>query len=147
MDTFPAPALRRRTFMESEQVMPKRAHGTGTVTPYKDGFRLKWSDPDGARGSKVIRPATRRQAETALRGILADLDKGVFHDERKGNVRFDEFAKEWLALKEPQVKFSTYKNLQSLLSTVILPTFGALKLNQITRRSVDIWLSRTPSTR
>lgn len=122
--------------------MAKRAHGTGTVTPYKDGFQLKWSLPDGGRGSKVIRPATKKQAEALLRGILADLDKGVFHDERKGNVRFSDFAKEYLAFKEKQVSYGQYKNYLSLLKTTILPTFGAKKLNQITRRSVDTWWSR-----
>lgn len=129
--------------MESdEQSMAKRAHGTGSVTEYKDGFLLKWYDLNGNRGSKVVRPATEKEANRVLRGILADLDRGVYHDDRKGAVRFDAFAKDWLEWKEPQVKHSTFKNYAPLLKTTILPMFGAKRLNQITPRVVDIWWAK-----
>jgi hypothetical protein len=120
----------------------KRAHGAGSVTEYKDGFRLRWSTPDGGRGTKVMRGVTRKLAEAELRRILAELAQGTFHDDRKGNVRFDAFVRDWLEWKEPQVRYSTFKNYGPLLKTTSLPTFGAKKLNQITERMVDVWWAR-----
>lgn len=80
-----------------------------------------------------------------LRSILSDLEKGEYHDERKGNVRFDELSKQWLEWKEPQVTVGTYRNYPSLLKTTLLPTFGSKKLNQITKRTVDIWWAKHSS--
>lgn len=125
--------------------MSKRAHGTGTITPYKDGFQLKWSTPEGGRGSRVVKPATRRQAEQELRRILAEVDRGEHRDERQGTVSFDAFFQDWLAMREKEVKPSTYKNLVSLHKTVLSPTFGSKKLNTITRRSVDLWWAKHSS--
>lgn len=122
--------------------MSKRAHGTGTVTPYKDGFQVKWSTPEGGRSSKVVRPSTRRQAEQELRRILAEVDTGAWVDERKGAITFDTMAKDWLALKETQLAHKTIVDYRSLLKTTIMPTFGGRKLNAITKRSIDIWWSR-----
>ncbi|MBD8509843.1 site-specific integrase [Microbacterium sp. CFBP 8790] len=123
----------------------KRSHGTGNISEYKDGFRLKWSTPEGGRGSKVLRPSTRRQAEQELRRILAEVDRGEHQDDRRGAVTFDAFFKDWLALRELEVKPSTFKNLVSLHKTVLSPTFGSRKLNTITRRSVDLWWAKHSS--
>ncbi|MGN7968042.1 tyrosine-type recombinase/integrase [Microbacterium sp. 22296] len=119
--------------------MDKRSHGQGQITAHKDGFRLRWSTPEGGRSSKVLRPATRRQAEQELRRILAEVDKGEHQDDRRGSVTFDDFWRDWLALRELEVKPSTYKNLVSIHRTMLSPTFGNRKLNTITRRSVDVW--------
>ncbi|MEZ3156688.1 tyrosine-type recombinase/integrase [Microbacterium sp. BWR-S6Y] len=119
--------------------MRKRTHGTGTITPYKDGHQLKWSTPDGGRPSKVFRPSTRKQAEQELRRILTEIDKGEYRDDRRGSVTFDAFWKDWLAYREMEVKPSTFKNLVSIHKTALSPTFGGQKINTITRRAVDIW--------
>ncbi|MCM3615783.1 site-specific integrase [Microbacterium enclense] len=123
--------------------MDKRAHGQGQVTPYRDGFRIRWSLPDGGRSSKVIRPANRKKAEDELRKILSALDSGSWVDERRGTMTFDAMAADWLALRESQVTHTTFVNYKSLLKTTILPTFGGRKLNTITRRQIDIWWSKT----
>lgn len=133
--------LRRITDMNGNSV-DKRSHGQGQITAHKDGFRLRWSLPDGGRSSKVLRPATRRQAETELRKILSALDTGTWVDERRGTMTFGAMAKDWLALRENQVTHTTFVNYKSLLKTTILPTFGGRKLNTITRRQIDIWWSK-----
>lgn len=125
----------------SGQNMTKRSHGTGTVVEYKDGYQLKWSLPDGGRSSKVLRPATKKQAEAELRKILSALDTGTWVDERRGTMTFDAMAADWLALRENQVTHTTFVNYKSLLKTAILPTFSGKKLNTITRRQIDIWWS------
>ncbi len=123
----------------SGKQMTKRSHGTGTVTAYKDGHQIKWSTPEGDRVSKVLRPSTRRQAETELRKILASMDSGTWVDERKGSITFDTMVTDWMALREPQVTHTTFINYRSLLKTTIMPTFGGKKLNAITPRQIDIW--------
>lgn len=122
--------------------MTKRSHGTGTVTAYKDGHQIKWSTPEGDRVSKVLRPSTRRQAETELRKILASMDSGTWVDERKGSITFAAMAEDYMALMETQLAPKTMTDKRSLLKTTILPTFGHKKLNAITKRSVDIWWSQ-----
>lgn len=128
----------------------KRSHGTGTISEYKDGFRVKWSTPEGGRRSKVLRPSTRRQAEQELQRIHAEMDRGERQDDRRGSVTFDAFFQDWLAIRKMQVKPKTYKDLVSLHKTVLSPAFGSQKLNTITRQSVDLWWarhSRHPVTR
>lgn len=84
-----------------------RSHGTSSVTGYKDRFRLPWSAPEGGRGTKIPREANKKEAETELRKILAALDTGSFHDERKGNITFEATAEDWLAWNVDQVQHST----------------------------------------
>lgn len=120
----------------------KRSHGQGQVTPYRDGFRIRWSLPDGGRSSKVMRPATKTQAERELRRILGEVEKGEHQDDRRGSVTFDAFFEDWLTLRELEVKPSTYKNLQSIHRAVLSPTFGPKKINAITRKSVDLWWAK-----
>lgn len=122
--------------------MKKRSHGQGTVEEYRDGHRLKWTTPEGGRGSKVYRPSSRSQAERELRRILTEVEKGEHQDDRRGSVTFDAFFKDWLALREMEVKPSTYNNLVSIHRTMLSPTFGTKKLNTITRRSVDVWWAK-----
>jgi len=57
-------------------------------------------------------------------------------------VTFDGFFSDWLAIREMEVKPSTYKNLVSINKTMLSPTFGTKKLNPITRRSVDNWWAK-----
>lgn len=120
----------------------KRSHGQGQVTPYRDGFRLRWSAPDGSRPSKVLRPATKTQAEKELRRILSEVEKGEYRDDRRGSMTFDAFFKDWLAIREMEVRPSTYRNLVSIHRAVLSPTFGSKKLGAITAKDVDVWWAR-----
>jgi integrase len=120
--------------------MPKKANGEGTLTRHGDGWRLRWSMPDGTRKSRVVGKMTEAAAKRLLRQLIADAERSVSTDPvPTKNIRFDVLAKEYLAAREPLVAVSTYRCWVSLLNTTLLPTFGELPLDQITQRRVDIW--------
>lgn len=116
-----------------------RSKGAGSVEVYKDGYRLRWTEKDGTRRSKIVRPATKRQAEQLLREIVSGLH---VEESRPNGVRFSDLAQEYLSAREPLVAHGTYRNWVSLLNTTLLPAFGTLTLDQITQRRVDLWWAR-----
>ncbi|MFI8632146.1 tyrosine-type recombinase/integrase [Microbacterium sp. NPDC077663] len=116
-----------------------RSKGAGSVEVYKNGYRIRWTDQSGTRRSKVLRGVTKRQAEAHLREVQSGL-----HDEPMpaSPVRFEAFAKEYLAARERLITVGTYRNWVSLLNTTLLPAFGTLTLDQLTQRKVDLWWAR-----
>lgn len=126
--------------------MAKKANGEGTLTRHGEGWRLRWTTPDGTRKSKVIGKMTEAAAKKVLRQLIADSERGVSTEPvPTKTIRFDAFAKEYLAAREPLVAVSTYRCWVSLLNTTLLPTFGDLTLDQITQRRVDIWWAHKAS--
>lgn len=116
-----------------------RSKGAGSVEVYKDGYRLRWTEKGGTRRSKIVRPATKRQAEQLLRETVSGLHA---QESRPNGVRFSDLAHEYLAAREPLVAHGTYRNWVSLLNTTLLPAFGTLTLDQITQRREDLWWAR-----
>ncbi len=58
----------------------------------------------------------------------------------KNFPRFKEFAEEWLRIKKQTVKSSTYKAYTLLLSGHLIPQFGKMYINDITRKVVQDFL-------
>lgn len=112
-------------------------YGDGSIKPHGDGWRLRWTD-HGTRRSKVVKGLTERQARAHLRELQAGL---VPDPEFTRKIRFDVFAREYLAAREPLVALGTYKNWLSLLKGPLKP-FERLTLDQLTQKSVDIWWGR-----
>lgn len=122
-------------------VAKQRGNGSGSISPYKEGWRLKWMMPDGSRKSKVIGKMSETAATKQLNEIIIDVARGDFQEAPTRRVRFDAFAKEYLAAREPLVAVGTYKNWQSLLRGP-LKSFENLALDQLTQKTIDIWWSR-----
>jgi integrase len=113
-------------------------YGDGSVTRHGGGFRLRWSQ-DGKRRSKVVKGMTERQARAHLREIQAGLIPEPEPTTKR--VRFDAFAAEYLAAREPLVAVGTYCNWVSLLRGPLKP-FERLTLDQLDQRTVDLWWGR-----
>ncbi len=129
-----------------ETFMAKKANGDGSFTRHGEGWRLRWSMPDGTRKSKVIGKMSEAAAKKVLRQLIADAERGANTEPAPTkSIRFDALAKEYLAARETLVAVSTYKCWVSLLNTTLLPTFGALTLEEITQRRVDMWWAHKAS--
>ena len=53
-----------------------------------------------------------------------------------------DFAIEWLNFIEPIIKENTYKGYVSTWQTHIIPTFGQLHLDELTRKAIQDYLYR-----
>lgn len=112
-------------------------HGDGSITAHNGGYRLRWTQ-DGTRRSKVVKGMTERQARAHLRELQAGTVPAPTPTKR---IRFDAFAQEYLAAREPVVALATYRCWQSLLRGPLRP-FQGLTLDQLDQRTIDIWWSR-----
>ena len=119
----------------------QRGNGSGSISPYKNGWRLKWTMPDGSRKSKVIGKMSETAALRQLNEIILDVARGEYQETPTRRVRFDAFAKEYLAARESLVAVGTYKNWESLLRGP-LKSFEKLTLDHLTQKTIDIWWSR-----
>lgn len=118
-----------------------RGNGSGSISPHKDGWRLRWVMPDGSRRSKVVGRMSRTSAERLLNEIVVDVARGDYQETPSRRVRFDAFAKEYLDYREPQISLGTYRNNLSYLNRP-LASFSKLYMDQINQRTVDLWWSR-----
>lgn len=86
----------------------------------------------------------RQRAESELRHILADVERGLWRPHEPAPVeapaevpRFHEFASEWLAARAPELRHRTVKDYEWALSYHLLPVFKEHTLEEITVREVD----------
>ncbi|MFT4281298.1 tyrosine-type recombinase/integrase [Microbacterium sp.] len=56
----------------------QRGNGSVSISPYKDGWRLKWKMPDGSRKSKVIGKMSETAALRQLNEIIIDVARGDY---------------------------------------------------------------------
>ncbi len=73
------------------------------------------------------------------RKFLAKLAEQHEHKPNRFPLMKD-FVKEWLALKKPLVKESTYKSYFNLTNAEIIPAFGEKHIDRITRQDVQSYL-------
>jgi integrase len=63
--------------------------------------------------------------------------------EEKKNIkypRFDDFVAEWLRIKKQTVKASTYRCYVLISNAHLIPNFGKMRINEITRKAVQNYL-------
>jgi integrase len=87
---------------------------------------------------------TRSKAEEALRHTLADVERGIWQPPRPEPAEapaevptFHEFASEWMAAREPELKPGTIADYRRSLELHLLPRFADKRLDQITVEDVD----------
>ncbi|CAN5777961.1 tyrosine-type recombinase/integrase [soil metagenome] len=89
--------------------------------------------------------ATRADAETELRHILADVERGIWKppvvaepEVPKREPTFHEFASEWLTARKLEgLAENTIADLRWSLELHLLPHFASLSLSEITPQEVD----------
>ncbi|SFS79988.1 Phage integrase, N-terminal SAM-like domain [Streptomyces harbinensis] len=110
----------------------------GAVRQYRSGrWTASYRDPDGEERRSPQTFATKTDAEVWLAQVRADLTRGDWRDPDAGKVDFGTYAVRWV--EERDLAATTEELYQRLLRLHLLPTFGALDLDQITPPRVRSW--------
>jgi integrase len=87
---------------------------------------------------------TRSRADQELQNVLADVRRGIWRPAEPAPVvelaedpQFHEFASEWFAAKQPEIRPNTARSYRNDLTHHLLPFFHAHRLSQITIAEVD----------
>ncbi|MFC8720280.1 tyrosine-type recombinase/integrase [Kitasatospora sp. NPDC057198] len=110
----------------------------GSVRQYRSGrWTASYLAPDGLEHRSPETFETKKEAETWLSQVEADLSRGDWRDPNAGKVAFEEYALQWV--KERDLAATTVDLYQQLLKKHILPTFRAWDLDEITPPRVRTW--------
>jgi integrase len=110
----------------------------GAVRQYRSGrWTASYRAPDGEEHRAPETFDTKKEAETWLSQVEADLSRGDWRDPNAGKVSFEEYALQWVA--ERSLAATTESLYRQLLKKHILPTFGAWDLDEITAPRVRTW--------
>lgn len=83
---------------------------------------------------------TKRDAQSAANEIERQYNSGV--QIGVNSIIFEDYVWEWLnSFKKPNIKASTYKRMERSIRLHIVPTFGMLRLNEITRLDIVKWVN------
>ena len=83
--------------------------------------------PRSARGERSRTFRTKRDAQQFVARAESDLQRGDWLDPRLGRIRFEEWAREWLATAV-HLKPRTRYGYERLLEGQVLPTFGKQRI-------------------
>ncbi len=106
----------------------RRTKGTGTVYQSSSGKWVAQATLQGKR--KAISCATKREAETKLREMLSDADKGIIL--ASGKAKVGEWLTEWIETK-PKLRPETRKSYALVVRVHLAPALGHLKLSDLQR--------------
>jgi integrase len=113
---------------------PSRKDGT----PGKMAYVVAWIEPGGKQKSKSFDKLSHAKQFKAL--IEADLARGTYIDPRRGRVRFEEYAAEWVQRRAKKGAANTRAANVNRLKNHITPHFGHLTLDRIDDHAVMDWL-------
>ena len=115
----------------------------------------KYRQPDGRQVQKKLGPAwtqrgrppaghfTKRLAEDWLREVLHEARQGTLPGQVRTGVTFADAAAEWLRYVEldRHRKPSTVAGYKVIVRSQLLPVFGSLALEDVTKEVIERWLS------
>lgn len=108
--------------------MTKRSHGDGSIQKRgESSWRLRYY-VDEVRHTITFR-GTKKEAETKLRGLLSDADKGAHVAPAKDTL--EAWAAQWIKLKAAERQHKTVARYEDLLKKHVLPKLGDRPLQQI----------------
>lgn len=108
----------------------------------KNRWRARYIGLDGKERSKTF--ARKIDAERFLTTVETSKLRGEWVDPQLGKTTFGEWSKRWLGTTAT-LKPKTRVGYESLLRTVILPTFDQSRLSQIQPVDVQEWVARLTS--
>lgn len=111
----------------------------GTIRVLATGFQVRYTH-DGQQITDGTYP-TRLEAENRIQDLMVDIRRGDWWDDRKGKTAFSVFAPEALSLWADLAP-RTVKNYETLLRTMLLPTFGQKAVGNVTVMDIDRWWAR-----
>jgi integrase len=102
-------------------------------------YRARWYDPTGKQRSLTF--DLERDAKRHVRNAQADVDRGVYVDDKAGKITFGEWAEHYMALAEKRLARTSFARDRSYLDNHVLPRWGKVKIGRITRSDVDRWIA------
>jgi len=110
-----------------------RTKNDGSLTYY-----VKFRTADGTQVKRAVKGG-RRDAQAELTRALAAVDRGELRTISRD--RFEAAAHSWLERKRPRVEPSTHQDYETHLRLRLIPAFGDLKLTQITRARIELYMA------
>ena len=98
------------------------------------GWYAAVTSADGRRVMRKAQRQTERGAETLLRQLLAQRDRGEL---TRGAVTLAEFKEEWLRPAAPELPPRTLDTYREKVETHVEPTLGKKRLDKITAADVE----------
>lgn len=112
----------------------------GNIQKRPDGkWRARYRDPTGRERSKHF--SRKRDAEHWLASISTSVGKGDWLDPALARVTVGEWAMTWLD-QQVQLKPTTRERYAVALRRQILPTWGQMKLDQVSHAGVSLWVAQ-----
>lgn len=90
--------------------------------------------------------ATEAEAEQAWWTAKSDLKRGQWWDDSKGGILFSDFTEQALGILAKSLTVGTIRNYRTLANKNLLPVFGHLPLNKISRPAIKVWWATMPDT-
>ena len=118
--------------------LERREQTPGNVT-----YRVRWWADDRQRSKSFKRHEDARRFKAVLEG---DMVNGSFIDPKAGQVTLAAFMEDHADALLVDVRKSTANRIQGIYRTHVLPEFGHLPLNAITRAGVAKWITRMMGT-
>ncbi|MGP3708763.1 tyrosine-type recombinase/integrase [Gordonia paraffinivorans] len=126
--------------------MAKGRRGFGNIRKLPSGrYQARYTGPDGAEHKAPTTFAARIDAEAFLTDRRREIDRGLWNPHSADTTEtpmFGPFADEWLRtrlVRGRPLKIRTRDHYRKLLDLYILPTFGAMHLDEITPAAVREW--------
>lgn len=102
------------------------------------GHRARWRDAEGRSRRRLFKK--KHDADRHIAVVAADLARGAYVDAGAGRMTVGEWAKAWRAGKV-NLKPKSAASLDSLLSTRVLPRWGAVPLSGVSNAGVTAWIA------
>jgi integrase len=114
----------------------------------RTSYRVRYRTPAGAQRNKTF--ARRADAERFRSTVESAKHAGTYIDPARGRVAVGEWAEKWLA-GQAHLKPSSYARSAGIVRTYIVPTWGKVRLAQVSHADVQAWVStlsaaRSPAT-
>lgn len=118
----------------------RRGNGEGSIRRRSDGrWEALVSLPDGRR--KSLYGKTRQEVARKLAEMLRDISKGLPVPLERLTVAA--FLTDWLAMKQLDLRPSTYVNYETQLRRHVIPTIGHLTLTKLTASDLNHMYAET----
>ena len=105
-------------------------------------YRVRYRDRAGAERSKTFARLTEARRFKAT--IEDELRRNLWIDPRAARMTFEEFTTT-LGQRRLHVRPATTERVAGFMRSQVLPTFGSMPLNKITRPSVQMWVDEIAS--
>ena len=105
-------------------------------------YQITWYSADRRERQKTVNVASRAQAEQIARALLAERDQGTpatLDPSEAPALRA--FAETWVEEHRIGWKATTLDLYRQVLRHQVVPTFGELRVNQVTESAVRVWMT------